>query len=288
MNEILVKNVTKKYNNTVALDNLSIRFEHGKIYGLLGRNGAGKSTLISIISNRIFPDQGMAIIDGEEARENTSAQNKIFCMSEKDMYPKSLKISKIFKLTSGFYDCFDYDKAMLYTKKFGLDLNKKVSGLSTGYGSIFKLIITLSLDLPYIFLDEPVLGLDANHRELFYKLLLEDYMENPRTIIIATHLIEEVANIIEEVIIIDKGKPILQSSVEDLNKKGYSISGMSADIDAYCADKEIIGSETLGGLKIAYIMGDIDKSMLNDRMSITPISLQKLFVKLTENGEDSL
>lgn len=285
MNEIRLDHITKKFKEAVALNDVSLSFEYGKIYGFLGRNGAGKSTLINLISNRIFPDHGSITIDGEHAIENDKAQYKVFCMSEKDMYPKSLKIKKIFQLTNEFYDCFNYEKAMDYTKKFGLDINKKVSALSTGYRSIFKLIITLSLDVPYIFLDEPVLGLDANHRELFYKLLLKDYEDNQRTIIIATHLIEEVANLIEDVVIIDKGSLIMQSSVEDLNEKGYSISGLAHEVDEYCNGKEVIGVDILGGLKIAYIIGKVNKEELNERLTISPVNLQKLFVKLTESEE---
>jgi ABC-2 type transport system ATP-binding protein len=285
MNEIRIEHITKKFKKNVALDDISLNFEYGKIYGFLGRNGAGKSTLINIISNRIFPDKGCVTIDGETATENASAQNKIFCMSEKDMYPKSLKIENIFKLTNEFYDCFDTEKALRYAKEFGLDINKKVSALSTGYGSIFKLIITLSLNLPYIFLDEPVLGLDANHRELFYKLLLKDYEDNQRTIIIATHLIEEVANLIEDVVIIDKGKLIMQTSVEELYKKGYSISGLADEVDKYCNGKNVIGFDTLGALKVAYIIGTADKAQINDRLSVSTVNLQKLFIKLTEGEE---
>lgn len=283
MNEIRIDHVTKKFKETVALNDVSLNFEYGKIYGFLGRNGAGKSTLINVISNRIFPDQGSVTIDGDIATENDSAQNKVFCMSEKDMYPKALKIKKIFKLTNEFYDCFDSEKAMRYAKEFGLDINKKVSALSTGYCSIFKLIITLSLDLPYIFLDEPVLGLDANHRELFYKLLLKDYEDNQRTIIIATHLIEEVANLIEDVVIIDKGRLVMQTSVEELYEKGYSISGLASEVDEYCNGKNVIGVDTLGGLKVAYIIGKVNKDELNERLTVSTVNLQKLFVKLTES-----
>ena len=213
MNKIQIKNITKKYNNLTALDDVSFSFEFGKIYGLLGRNGAGKSTLINIIANRIFADEGMILVDDIPAKENMQVHEKVFCMSEADLYDKDLKIKEHFRWINRFYDCFDLNKALTIAKMFDLDINKKFRSLSKGYQSIFKLTAALSLNVPYVIFDEPVLGLDANHRELFYELLLQDFENNERTIIIATHLIEEVTNIIEEVVLIDHGKIILQDTV---------------------------------------------------------------------------
>lgn len=279
-----MKNVEKTYRDVKALDRVSLHLKPGKIYGLLGRNGAGKSTLISIINNRIFPDGGLVQIDGEEAMENARAQAKIFCMSEKDLYPKNMRVKKAFALTKGFYPEFDEKKAEEYGALFGLNRKKKIGELSTGYRSIFKLIIALSLELPYLFLDEPVLGLDANHRELFYKILLEDFERKEKTIVIATHLIEEVSTLVEDVIIIDRGRVLLEKSVEELMEEGYSVSGAAEEVDRYCAGKHVIGADELGGLKVAYIMGETEKDELGGLM-VSTMNLQKLFVKLTEQNE---
>ena len=144
----------------------------------------------------------------------------------------------------------------------------------------------MALGVPYVIFDEPVLGLDANHRELFYELLLKDYESNERTIIIATHLIEEVANLIEEVVVIDKGKVLLQDTVENLLETGYSVSGMAQNVDAYCKDKNVIGYDELGGLKIAYILGEKSTIPQGSNLQISSMNLQRLFVKLTEKGEN--
>ena len=284
MNAIQIKNVVKRYSNVNALDRVSISFEYGKIYGFLGRNGAGKSTLINIISNRIFADEGEILIDGLRAKENMEVHEKIFCMSEMDLYDTSLKVIEHFKWIARFYDNFDLDQARQIAEKFDLDINKRYKALSKGYQSIFKLTIALSLHVPYVVFDEPVLGLDANHRELFYELLLQDYENYQRTIIIATHLIEEVANIIEEVVLIDKGRVLLQETVETLMNKGYCISGLAGEVDDYCKDKNVIGYDELGNLKLAYILGEKEQLPKNSRLQISNMNLQKLFVKLTEKG----
>ena len=285
MNAIQIKNVTKQYKDVIALDDVSFSFENGKIYGFLGRNGAGKSTLINIIANRIFADSGEVLIDGIPAKENMNVHDKIFCMSEVDLYDTNLKIKDQFKWIDRFYDDFDKEKALEIANKFNLNINKKFKALSKGYQSIFKLTVALSLNVPYVIYDEPVLGLDANHRELFYDLLLKDYENSERTIIIATHLIEEVANIIEEVVLIDKGKVLLQENVSSLLETGYSVSGLANEVDTYCVDKNVIGYDELGNLKIAYVLGEKTPLPKTGNLSLSAMNLQKLFVKLTEKGD---
>lgn len=152
--------------------------------------------MINIMANRIFADQGDILIDGLPAKENMAVHEKIFCMSDQNLYDSTLKIRDIFKWTDRFYDHFHSDKAFRIVEMFSLDTRKRFPALSKGQQSIFKLTIALALDTPYVIFDEPVLGLDANHRELFYHLLLQDYEENQRTIILATHLIEEASNVI--------------------------------------------------------------------------------------------
>lgn len=282
MNSIQIRNVTKRYKDITALDQVSFSFEYGKIYGFLGRNGAGKSTLINIIANRIFADSGEILIDGISAKENMSVHEKIFCMSEADLYNTSLKVKELFKWIDHFYDSFHLELAYEIAEKFNLDLNKRFKALSKGYQSIFKLTVALSLQVPYVIFDEPVLGLDANHRELFYELLLKDYEKNERTIIIATHLIEEVANLIEEVVLIDKGKILLQENVNSLLERGYGVSGLSSEVDVYCKEKNVIGYEELGNLKIAYVLGEKTPLPPKGNLTISTMNLQKMFVKLTE------
>lgn len=282
MGSIKAENITMKYGETVALAEANVEFGGNKIYGLLGRNGAGKSTLLNIITNRIFPTEGKILVDGEPSMENDNALGKIFSMGEKNLYDEAARLKNILRDIKPFYPNFDMDYAKSLAQKFGLDLNKKIKGLSTGYGSIFKLIIALSVNTPYILLDEPVLGLDANHRELFYKQLIENYSENPKTIVISTHLIEEVAEIIEQVVIIKQGEVILNKPTEAVLDMGYCVSGMADEIDKYCKGKNVLSVELLGGLKTACILGDKkDTEAYAGKLQATKLDLQKLFIQLT-------
>ena len=281
MNEIKISHVTKRFKDVTALDDVSLCFEEGKIYGLLGRNGAGKSTLLNLIASYIRQDEGSITINGETNRENDKVLQKVYLMSEKSYYPEAMRVKNVFKWTREFNPAFDIERAHHLAGLFELPLNSKIKALSTGYASIFKVIIALSFDLPYIFLDEPILGLDANHRELFYRLLLEWYAEKPRTFVLSTHLIEEVASLIEEVVIIKNGRVLSAQSCESLLESGYTVSGSAAEVDRFIQGKQVIGTDSLGALKVAYIMEPKGASEVPDTLQLSRLDLQKLFVRLT-------
>lgn len=143
------------------------------------------------------------------------------------------------------------------------------------------MIIGLSSEVQYLLFDEPVLGVDANHRDMFYKLLIENYTENPKTIVISTHLIEEISHVIEDIIIIDKGKIIKNESCETLLSQGYAVSGMTSEVDRFIANKSVIGMENLGGLKTAYLWGKLDRGELSEKLEASGLDLQRLFIHLT-------
>jgi ABC-2 type transport system ATP-binding protein len=285
MKGLSISNVSKNYGDVKALRNVSVELQPGKIYGLLGRNGAGKTTLLNIIAGRIFADQGKVLLDDQPVMENDEALKNIFMMSEKNYYPESMRVYEAFGWTEEFYRSFDEKRALELSGKFGLDVSKKIKSLSTGYCSIFKLIIALCVNVPCVFLDEPVLGLDANHRELFYRVLLEAYSENPAAFVISTHLIEEVSGVIEDVIIIHNGEIIRAESREDLLSRYYCVSGSIAAVDRYIAGKKLLGADVLGGLKTACLEGVADRKGIPADLEITKMDLQRLFIRLTNSSE---
>lgn len=277
---IQCEHLTKRFGSVAAVDDASVTLEREKIYGLLGRNGAGKSTLMGLLTDRIRPTAGTMTIDGKPLRDNVS---RVYMMSEETLYPESYKVRDLFRWTGEFYGGFDHVLAQRLCNEFNLDTKKKAAALSTGYRTIYKIIIALCVDADYIFLDEPVLGMDAGHREIFYKALLETYMARPRTFVVSTHLIEEVAGIIEDVIIIDQGKLLQTESVENLLHSGYNITGAIDAVDDYCRDQELIGYDIIGGIKTASILGKAEN--VPNGLTVTPLDLQKLFIRMTDHKE---
>ncbi|MBU3172047.1 ATP-binding cassette domain-containing protein [Clostridium estertheticum] len=289
MGTIKLLNVSKRYGDTFALDNISLTIEENKIYGLLGRNGAGKTTLLNIINNRIFADKGVISIDGKTLSHDKNALGNTYFMTEQNLYPQAMKVKELFKWSKEFYPNFDMTYALELSKKFELNINKRIRELSTGYASICKIINTMASGAEILMFDEPVLGLDANHRELFYKELMEGYIEKPKTIILSTHIIEEVSHLLERIVIIKDGKIINDENVEELLTKCYSVSGLNKNIDEYIKDKNCLSVDKMASYKSAVIMGNndgIEKEEIKKLgLEVSKVELQKLFIDLTNKGE---
>lgn len=283
MSKIEVRDLTKSYGKTTALNNVSVTFKENCIYGLLGRNGAGKSTLLNIISGRTFADSGEVLIDGVNASGNDSALGKIHLMSEQLLYNPSLKVRDMFRTASFYYPDFDTEYALKLCSEYELDTNRKLSKLSTGYRTIAKAVNALACGAPIVFFDEPVLGLDANHRDLFYKHVVNRYSEHPATFVISTHLIEETAGIIERAVVIQKGELLLDNDVEEVRSMGYSVSGKAADVDSFAKGRELMGEDVLGGLKTVYIKGQLNEAELPEGLTAEPMNLQNIFIHLTNS-----
>ena len=136
MGTIKLSNVSKRYGDTFALDNISLTIESNKIYGILGRNGAGKTTLLNVINNRIFADNGVISIDGKNLSENKNALGNIYFMAEKNLYPQAMRVKHLFKWSKEFYPKFDMEYAIELSKKFELNINKRINELSTDRKSV--------------------------------------------------------------------------------------------------------------------------------------------------------
>ncbi|MGN0599415.1 MAG: ATP-binding cassette domain-containing protein [Oscillospiraceae bacterium] len=283
MSTIEVRNISKTYGKTTALNNISLTFKENCIYGLLGRNGAGKSTLLNIISGRVFADSGEVLIDGVNARSNDSALGKVHMMSEQLLYNPSLKVGDMFKTASSFYSDFDMEYALKLCDEYELDPKKRLSRLSTGYRTIAKAINALACGAPIVFFDEPILGLDANHRDLFYKHVISRYNERPATYVISTHLIEETAGIIERAVVIKKGDLLLDKDTDEIRSMGYSVSGKAELVDSFANGKELMGEDIISGFKTVYIKGRLEDADIPDELSAEPMNLQNVFIHLTNS-----
>ena len=277
-------NLTRKFGDNTALNGVNLCLDEPKIYGLLGRNGAGKTTLLRLITNYIQPTEGSITLDEQNVWENEKAQHQIFLVTETSYFAE-MNAHKLIQLMSEIYPSFDKQQCLDYAKRFELDLNKKYTALSTGYKSVLRAVLSLSVHTPFLFLDEPTLGMDAFHRELFYKLLIESYSESPSCILLSTHLISEVEGLLENVIILDHGKVLIDESSEQLLAQGYCVSGRISDVDDYCSGKNVIGSSVVGGLKTTAILGE--REQVPDTLEVTGLSLQQLFVQLVGSENPS-
>lgn len=289
MNEVLLETnmLTKNYGNVCAVKNFTVKLDCNKIYGFLGRNGAGKTTFLNIISSRIFADSGQVKLFGRDKFDSQEILSRISYMPEKNLFIDTMRVSEILESAALFYDSFDMQYAQELCIKFNLQTRKKYKSLSRGYESILRIVIGLASRTALTMFDEPVLGLDAAVRDMFYKELIEDYTNHPRSFIISTHLIEESADVFEEVVIIKEGSLVEQLPVDELKEMAQYVSGKAASVDEAIAGLKVIHSETVGATKICAIFDKLDdeklKKLSSYNLDITPIPVQKLFIYLTNN-----
>jgi len=277
-----VSGIQKRFGKNVVLKDVNFELEEGRIYGLLGRNGAGKSTLLNIINNRLIADSGEVTLHGKIVFEEQNQLRQLFLMNDKNLFPSGMKVKGAFAFAKRLYPDFDESDCQRLVETFELDVKMPISKLSTGYLSIFKLILGLCMPVKFLFLDEPVLGLDASYRDLFYAELMASYEKKPRTIVLSTHLIEEVSHLIEHVLILHRQRIEVDSKVEELLEGAFMVTGSKEAVQKAVSGLNVIGTETMGNFETAYVM-DV-RDMTWSGVTVQKVDLQKLFVWLMKGG----
>lgn len=285
MSKLICENLTKNYGKKTVLENLNLTLESGKIYGLIGRNGAGKTTMLSIMSNQNPATDGKVTLDGENIWENRKALDRICFSRELNATQENglaaYTIKKYLDVAASYYVNWDKEMAKNLVEKFELKPKQKLGKLSKGMLSMVTIIVAMASKAEFTFLDEPVAGLDVVARELFYKLLLNEYTETGRTFVISTHIIEEAADVMEEVIIINKGKIIRHANTQELVDSARYVTGLVDQVDGAVSGLEQHHAEKMGRSKGVTVLLQ-DGQELNAGYDVTaqPVNLQKIFVAL--------
>ena len=275
----------KRFGSNQVLDNINIELSANKIYGLLGRNGVGKTTLLSILSNHLRATSGEVLFDGESLYENEQAVEQIAMVRERGI-GRDIRLDKLYKTAAMLFRNWDQAYADYLIEKFALNRKMNYSKVSRGEQTLVGLILGLASRCRYTFFDEPSLGLDAANRDDFYKELLADYERHPRTFVISTHLIDEGANLFEDIIILKQRQVLLSDSVSNILASSCQLSGWAQDLAPLLEGKEVLEREYFGQREIVTLRGDLTDAEKRhiDQLGIemTPVSLQKLFVLLTK------
>lgn len=286
------ENLVKSYGKKEVLHNITISIEPNKIYGLIGRNGAGKTTLLSILTAQNTHNSGEVTYGGDKVWENEKALCNI-CFS-RELSPmlmfgqNTLKVKEYLRAASVYYPNWDKEYANKLVEAFKLDKKKRIYKLSKGMMSMVTIVIALASRAPITMLDEPVAGLDVVAREQFYELLIEDYTQTRRTFIISTHIIEEAANVLEEVILMDDGKIMEMGNTEELVAQFSYISGKADIVDELTRGIQILHEEGIGRQKTVCVRkscAEMEDKCAGQDVDVSAVSLQKIFVHLTQNSE---
>jgi ABC-2 type transport system ATP-binding protein len=229
MNPILeCQSLSKKFSGSVALSNVNLTLERGRIIGLLGPNGSGKTTLLKIINGLLVPDAGNVKIAGMEPGVQT--KKIVSYLPERTYLADWMKVSDIIEFFKDFYEDFDPARAMDMLERLHIEPTKKLKTLSKGTKEKVQLILVMSRKADLYCLDEPIGGVDPASRDYILNTIITNYDENA-TVLISTHLIAEVENILDEVIFIKDGSVTLHSSVDDIRtKEGKSIDSLFREV----------------------------------------------------------
>ena len=285
MSEMVLTNVKKIYGKKMVVENLNLTLESGKIYGLIGRNGAGKTTLLSMMSNQVPVTEGTVTLDGENIWENRKALDRI-CFSReltatKENGMAGYTVKSYLKIASCYYSLWDQTYAEKILDVFGLDSKNKLGKMSKGQLSAVTIVVALASKCEFTFLDEPTSGLDIVAREQFYKLLLEEYTETGRTFVISTHIIEEAADIMEEVLILNQGKILMKENTQELLNRSVLVSGLQEETEKAVAGLEVCHQELSGRrLSAVVLLKENQEIRADSDVTTQPVTLEKLFVAL--------
>lgn len=285
---IEVHDLTRTHRSTTALDSLNVSFEAGVIHGLLGRNGAGKTSLMAIASGQDWPTSGSVTVFGERPHENEQVLPRICFVREDQRYIEDSYARHAFAAAAMAYPNWDQDLADRLSEDFRVPAKTRIKKMSRGQRSAVAVIIGIASRADLTFFDEPYMGLDAVARQMFYDRLLADYAEHPRTIVLSSHLIDEIAHLIENVVLLDKGRIMLDEPVDSLRGRAVTLIGAADTVRELTDFRQVLHTESLGRLSRTTVLGaleDHEEQRARARgVEVVPVSLQQLIVHLT-SGE---
>ena len=229
---IEARDLSKRYGSFVALDHVNFSLQPGRIVGLIGRNGAGKTTALKAILG-LTPYQGSVQVLGmEPARDRNALMSQVCFIADAAVLPRWLTVAHAIDYVAGVHPRFDRARAQAVLATTSIRRGSRVGELSKGMITQLHLALILAIDARLLVLDEPTLGLDLIYRRQFYDTLLNDYFDKERTILLTTHQVEEVENLLTDVLFIDRGKVVLDAAIDDLPARFQQLTVAADKIDA--------------------------------------------------------
>jgi len=284
---VTLEDVTMRFRATTAVDGISASIEMDTITGLLGRNGAGKTTLMQLLTGHRVPTSGTVRVFGQRPYENEAVLRRVCFVKESQRYPDSFRVKDAVEAASWLHPGWDQELARQLLDDFELPLRRPVKKLSRGMTSAVGIVIGLASRAPLTIFDEPYLGLDAVARQLFYDRLIADYTEQPRTVVISTHLIEEIGDLLERIVLIDRGRLLLADDADALRETALTVSGPAQLVSTFGRGREVLHDESLGGFRRAVVRsaGTQDhRAAQSLGLTVERTSLQQLVVALSRHG----
>jgi ABC-2 type transport system ATP-binding protein len=279
---IEARDLTKKYGAHVALDRANLKIEAGRIVGLIGPNGAGKTTALRAILGLTSYEGQLTVLGREPLRERTSLMQDACFIADVAVLPAWLRVDQAIDFVAAVHPRFRRDRATGFLAKTEITGHRRMRELSKGMKTQVHLALTMAIDAKLFVLDEPTLGLDILARRTFYDALVNDYMDETRTILITTHQVEEVENLLTDLIFIDKGRIVLDSSLEEVATRFIAVAVAADRLDAGRAAKPFYERQILGKSELYF--ENVDREKLAPFGELRTPSVADLFVAKLSGG----
>lgn len=280
MSIIQARGLVKSYGDVQALDGFDINVEPGQIVGLIGPNGSGKTTALNALLGLNQLDSGeLDVLGKSPMSERASMMRDIAYIADTGILPRWMKVSDLLAYVADVHQAFDIETARERLTRTEIRLNKRVGVLSKGMHVQLHLAIVLAIDAQLLVLDEPTLGLDLLYRQQFYDAVLNDYFNEKRSILVTTHEVREIEHILTDVVLIDKGRAALSTSMADIGERFFKLTA-SENVDLptqpLSVHKSISGTE--------FIFKDVARDQLQGLGDLSTPNLAELFVAIVNSN----
>ena len=277
---INARNISKKYDDSYALDGIDLQVMQGQIMGLIGPNGAGKSTFLQSVLGLLKTEGTLEVLGLDPRKDRHKLLKEVCSITDVAVLPKWMTVIQLLNYMDGVHPGFSLEKCIDILSRTNIKLPSKIKVLSRGMVVQLHLSIVMAIDAKVLILDEPTLGLDLVYRKDFYSQLIEDYYEGNKTILISTHQVEEIEGVLSDAVFMNQGRIVMQDSIESINRKYLELRPDQNSIDKARSLNPMHSRTELG--REVMLFEDVDKDKLMEIGDVRPPVIADLFMAIME------
>ena len=280
--EVVIKatNISKKYDESYALDGIDIEVNKGQIMGLIGPNGAGKSTFLQSVLGLLKTEGNLEVLGLDPRKDRHKLLKNVCSITDVAVLPKWMTVDQLLSYMDGVHPSFDINKCKSILSRTNIKLPSKIKVLSRGMVVQLHLSLVMAINAKILILDEPTLGLDLVYRKDFYSQLIEDYYEGDKTILISTHQVEEIEGVLSDAVFMNQGRIVMKDSIESINKKYLELRPDQQSLED-AKDLEPLHQRTELGREVM-LFENIGKEKLEVFGEVRPPVIADLFMAIME------
>jgi ABC-2 type transport system ATP-binding protein len=282
MATIEARGLRKTFGTTVALDGIDLRVEEGRILGLVGPNGAGKTTALNAILGLTSYEGELKVLGRDPWTERDQLMQDVSFIADVAVLPRWIRVTQLLDYVAGVHPRFDRARAESFLARTAIKRTSKVRELSKGMVAQLHLALVMAIDAKLLVLDEPTLGLDILYRKQFYDSLLNDYFDRSRTIIVTTHQVEEIQDVLTDLLFINRGQIVLQCSMEEFDSRYVEVMVNPEYVAAARALKPIHERPVFG--RSVLLFDHVNRDQLTALGEVRRPSIADLFVAVMSNN----